>query len=115
MSINFEPPEFWSTSIFGNCLLGDKRLTNRLVTIGTQLCKSIGSSFSKSCEGSGALLEGGYRFIRNERVCATKIAEGGYDAIVKQAKDSELLLAIEDTTSLTYQHEVSKELGYTSN
>jgi hypothetical protein len=115
MELEIENAVAWSEAIFGRCDLGDKRLTGRLVKISSQLSKSQGASLSKSCEGKSALIEGSYRFIRNERVSAMQIAEGGYTATALLAQTIPVLLAIEDSTSLAYQHEVSKELGYTSN
>ncbi|HCJ1147834.1 TPA: hypothetical protein RG395_003041 [Legionella pneumophila] len=45
--------------------LGDKRLTKRLVQLGKQLSNCSGSSLSQSSLGDEALVEGGYRFLRN--------------------------------------------------
>lgn len=114
MSLNVENAAAWSEAIFGKCSLGDKRLTKRLIQMGKQLSSSTGASLSKSCEGRDDLIEGSYRFVRNERVKALQIAEGGYDVTRNLAETIPLLLAIEDSTSLSYGHEVSKELGDTS-
>lgn len=103
----------WSNALFGKANLGDKRLTKRLVQMGTQLSKSTGASLAKSCEGDSALLEGGYRFLRNDSVSAEAIAASGHEATACLADDISLILAIEDTTSVVYPHEVTKELGYT--
>lgn len=103
----------WSEDIFGQCSLGDKRLTKRLVQIGKQLASFTGCSLSQSCEGNEALIEGSYRLVRNERFKASQIGDGGYDATAKMAQTVPLLLAIEDSTMLSYTHEVSKELGHT--
>lgn len=115
MDLGIENAVAWSEAIFGRCELGDKRLTERLVKIGSQLSKSQGPSLAKSCEGKSASIEGSYRFIRNDGVSAMQIAEGGYTATALLAQSIPVLLAIEDSTSLSYKHEVSKELGYTSN
>jgi stalled ribosome alternative rescue factor ArfA len=115
MNLEIEDASAWSEAIFGNCGLGDKRLTRRLVKIGTQISKNQDISLSKSCEGEGALLEGSYRFIRNERVSAAQISSGGYDVTGYLAQSVPLLLAIEDTTSLSYTHSVREELGLTGN
>lgn len=115
MGFEINDASLWSEEMFGTAELGDKRLTKRLVTIGTQLSSAIGASLSKSCAGDDALLEGSYRFLRNDKVKASKIAESGYESTARLAQTSSLLLAIEDTTSLVYSHELSKQLGYTSN
>lgn len=114
MNIEIENAGRWSEAIFGKCSLGDKRLTRRLVQIGKQLSSVTGSSLSKSSEGQDALVEGGYRFLRNDRIIAEQIAAGGYDVTGCLAQPIPLLLAIEDTTTLSYSHEVRNELGDTS-
>jgi hypothetical protein len=115
MNLEIENAAAWSETIFGKCSLGDKRLTNRLIKLTTQLSKAIGSSLSSSCEGENARIEGSYRFIRNKRFTAGQIAEGGYSVTAYLAESANELLAIEDSTSLSYSHTVSEHLGYTSN
>ena len=99
MNLNINEPAAWSEAIFGNCALGDKRLTRRLIKISNQLFNCQDISFSQSCEGEGAQIEGSYRFIRNERFTADQIASGGYDVTGCLAQTVPLLLAIEDSTS----------------
>ena len=105
----------WSASLFEHAKLGDKRLTNRLIQVADQVSSNIGDSLSKSCNGDEALLEGGYRFLRNNKVKANYIAAAGYDSTARIALESKLLLAIDDSTSVVYRHEASKTLGYTTN
>lgn len=58
-------------------------------------------------------MEGAYRFIRNENVSSDDIAEAGFNATVNQVHHYPLLLAIEDTTTLSYQHRsIRAELGH---
>lgn len=115
MDLNINNPSAWSEAVFGNCALGDKRLTRRLVKISNQLLNCQDISLAQSCEGEGALIEGSYRFVRNERFTAAQIASGGYDVTGYLAQTVPLLLAIEDSTSLSYTHSVSEELGLTGN
>ena len=49
--------------------------------------------------------------MENEHVEPEAIAESGFQATVHAAKDSELLLALEDSTTLGYKHSVRFELG----
>lgn len=94
LELEIENAVAWSEAIFGRCDLGDKRLIGRLVKIGSQLSKSQGASLSKSCEGKSALIEGSYRFIRNERVSAMQIAEGGYTATALLAQTIPVLFEL---------------------
>jgi len=48
----------WAQQTFGDCELGDKRRTKRLVDIGMRMASQVGSSLSKCCEGDEAALVG---------------------------------------------------------
>ncbi len=105
------PPEQWAEVTFGCTDLGDKRRTNRLVQVAAELSAHTGFSLAASCEGDLASVEGAYRLIENEAVKPEAIAEGGFHATTLAAKDSELLLAVEDSTTLGYKHSARAELG----
>ncbi len=101
----------WAENVFGSSNLGDKRRTERLVEMASHYASSIGESTVRACGGDPALVEGAYRFIRNDKISPQAIAEGGFQSSAKAAQDYETLLAVEDTTTLSYQHNVAKELG----
>lgn len=105
------PPEQWAELTFGHANLGDKRRTKRLIRTAAELSAHTGSSLAASCEGDLASVEGAYRLIENEAVKPEAIAEAGFQAAALAAKDSERLLAIEDSTTLGYKHSVCSELG----
>jgi len=108
--VNYDAGQ-WAEAVFGQADLGDKRRTQRLVKVGEMLARHTGSSPVQASEGNAALSEGAYRLLRNEAVDVNAIAESGFAATVKQVSDYEELLAIEDTTSLSYAHSVTSELG----
>lgn len=101
----------WAKSVFSSAALGDPRRTARLVNVAAQLAKYSGKSITISSEGSKAMQEGAYRFIRNPNVSAEAIRKAGAMQTVKLAQEFPELLAIEDTTSLSYRHQVAEELG----
>jgi hypothetical protein len=106
-------PQIWSEFVFSQCDFKDKRLTKRLIQIGNQLSLHTGVSLLSSCEGDTSKIEGSYRLLRNKRVTARDIGLGGYKASAELAKSARVVLAIEDSTSLSYSHEVRDELGLT--
>ena len=55
--------------------------------------------------------EGAYRFIRNPNVSAEAIRKAGAMQTVKLAREFPELLAIEDTTSLSYRHQGAWQAG----
>ncbi|USE33743.1 transposase DNA-binding-containing protein [Endozoicomonas sp. SCSIO W0465] len=92
-------PKPWSELTFGCADLGDTRRTKRLVKVAAELSAHTGNSLSSSCEGYTALVTGAYRLIENEAVKPEAIAEAGFQATAKIARQSRLLLALEDTTT----------------
>jgi hypothetical protein len=101
----------WAEEQFRFCHLGDKRRTTRLIELAKSLCKHIGKSLSYNCAGDSAELEGGYRLLRNEQVQPGAIAEGLFKSTKLQSAGREVLLALEDSTSISYKHSVREELG----
>ena len=107
-------PEDWAKCQFGHANLNDPRRTQRLVSLATSISQHPGVAVSR-LPLSPAQMEGAYRFIRNENIQASDIAEAGFHATMQQAQEHDTLLALEDTTSLTYKHEsVREELGHTN-
>ena len=104
----------WANDTFGNCELGDKRRTARVVKTAQNLASNVGSSIA-SASPDVSHLEGSYRLIRNKNVSADAIAESGFKATARAASEYDELLALEDTTSLNYQHSVVEDLGHVGN
>jgi hypothetical protein len=75
------------------------------------LAEHFGSSLSKAVGDDDAKLEGGYRFMRNARVDARQIAVAGFRATAAAASEARTVLAIEDTTTLSYSHAARHDLG----
>jgi hypothetical protein len=100
----------WAAETFGRTKLGDCRRTRRLVKLAADLANRIGASVATSSSDSAAL-EGAYRFVRNEAVSPEQIKRGGVTATAIRAASSDTILAIEDTTTLSYTHAVIEQLG----
>ena len=103
----------WSQQLFGGSDLGDARRTARLVDVTARMAAQVGRSLAKSCEGNQAALLGGYRLIRNEAVEPEAIRSGGFEHVAQKAQRHQLLLAVEDSTSISYTHAAAAELGVT--
>lgn len=106
-------PKAWAEFIFGKAELGDPRRTKRVVQLAGDLASNVGSSLVKASEDP-ASIEGAYRFSRNHMIKPEQIALAGFiqtDSIVKQRP---LVLAIQDTTGLSFKHSICDELGSVS-
>ena len=104
--------EQWAADHFGSATLGDKRRTERLKCVASQLAASSGKSLAQTCLGSESTLEGGsYRLVRNENVSPSVIRAAGFEYAAQQAASVDEILALEDTTSLSFKHSVAPSLG----
>jgi Transposase DNA-binding len=101
----------WAEQIFGRCELGDARRTRRTVKLGAQLAAHAGQAPVSAWRGDSAANEGAYRLLRNEAVAPEAIAEGGFQATAQAARGCGELLAVEDTTTLSYGHGAAAQLG----
>ena len=104
-------PKQWSIEHFAHADLGDIRRTNRLTLLAEQIATFSGKSIARTCNGIDAQLEGSYRLIRNKHVIPSVIRRAGFQCSVKKARNFDEILAIEDTTSLSYKHSVAQSLG----
>lgn len=102
----------WAEETFGKTNLGDPRRTSRLVKLAETLANTPGKPLVNITE-SPADMEGAYRFIRNENVDATSIAEAGFHVTAAHAEPHRTILALEDTTTISYSHKsIRNELGH---
>jgi len=102
----------WANALFGQTKLGDTRRTKRLVTITANCAKRLGRSLVKSCDNN-AEIEAAYRFMRNDAICSKDIDSAGFQVTAKHAEQFDLLLALEDSTSLNFSHaSVRDEFGH---
>jgi hypothetical protein len=97
--------------MFGGCELGDVRRTRRVVKMAGQLATHAGRSLAQSCDGDEIVQEGAYRLVRNHHVQPEALMEGGFLETAREAAHHQRLLAIEDTTTLSYRHAVRQGLG----
>lgn len=103
-------PQKWAELVFGSTNLGDPRRTKRLVKVAADLATHAGHSLSKA-SADPASIEGAYRLIRNQSVDANEIMQAGFSRTDEIVKQRPLVLALQDTTGLSYRHSVCEELG----
>lgn len=103
--------EQWAVHHFEHADLGDKRRTARLTRVASQMAAGSGRSLAQTCLGDESKLEGAYRLIRHDKVSASVLRAAGFDQTANTVGDVPEILALEDTTSLSYKHSVAPELG----
>jgi hypothetical protein len=104
-------PRRWAELQFGNCKLGDIRRTQRLVDYAARQAVRPEASTHAVCSGNDAVAEGTYRWVRNSAIDRRDVDEGPFQATTQICKSRQLLLAIQDTTTLTHTYCVADELG----
>lgn len=101
----------WAEQQFGGCDLGDVRRTRRLVEYAARQAAQPEASTHAVCAGDDAVAEGTYRWMRNPRITAKAVDEGPLRATADACGGRDLVLAIQDTTTLTFAHALAAELG----
>lgn len=101
----------WARKQFGSCELGDERRTKRLVNYASRQVRAPEASTHAVCDGSDAVAEGTYRWLRNEAISADAVMEGPIQATVEECRGRDILLAIQDTSTFVFSHAVAEKLG----
>jgi len=101
----------WAEEELGRADFGDHRLTNRLVTIARDFYDRPQGSVPHACE-SRAKTKAAYRFFENPATTMDKVLQSHYEAGVGRMAREEVVLAVQDTTSLDYSaHPATEMLG----
>lgn len=88
--------------------LGHAARDKRLVAVGVALAASPGASMPKAFE-DWAGLKGAYRFFSNEAVTHQGILGGHVAATAQRCMGRPVVLAVQDTTCLTFSHPVEED------
>jgi hypothetical protein len=108
-------PRQWAEEVFGGCDLGDPRRTDRLVDYAARQALDPGGSTSRACRGDEAAREGAYRLLRNPRVEVSEIDDAAFDSVAAAASKHEVVLAVQDSTGVSFAHPVAEPLGSDGN
>ena len=101
----------WIDDELATVELGDRRRQRRLKRMVARLVQRPGSSIPKAF-ATHAEATAAYRFLHSEAVAAPAIMAGVFHAVSQRAAAHELVLAIQDTTTFSYQqHPATRGLG----
>ena len=116
VEVDFAPPvrneiTDWAEEEFGDADLGDRRLTKRLVQIFRDFSARPQASIPQACQ-SRSKTKATYRFFDHPEITMEKILQPHYEATLLRAKREEVVLAVQDTTTLNYSaHPATENLG----
>jgi len=91
----------WVKNEFNGVTWSDARLSHRLKKIATDLCRQPQASIPEAC-GEWSRTKGAYRFFDNDKVTPETILSGHQKATLERMKDEDVVLTVQDTTSLNY-------------
>jgi hypothetical protein len=101
----------WANAMFGKSELGDARRTKRAVDYAARQAANPGGTTHEVCAGDDAAAEAAYRLMRNDAVEPEALEAGPFQHNAALCAFAGVVLAIQDTTTLTYSHAVSEQLG----
>jgi hypothetical protein len=102
----------WVEEEFAGARLYDERLRRRLYTLARDLFGQPGVLIPQACSGSVAKTKAAYRFFDNKRVGMEPLLRGHVEATAQRVSQHEVVLAVQDTTTLNYTaHPATNGLG----
>lgn len=107
------PPQ-WALREFGQAQLGDKRRTDRAVMYAAAAAKAPSQSIPQQCGGMWDQIKGAYRLFDNREVGFDRLQEPHRRRTIAQASQRAVTLFVHDTTTLSFEHPATADLGPTS-
>jgi hypothetical protein len=104
-------PADWTEEEFGAAPLGDRRLVERLMQLGDSFFAKPTANIPQAC-ATKAATKAAYRFFDNDRIGMDAILAPHYEATVQRMRNHEIVLVVQDTSSLNYtSHPMTEGLG----
>lgn len=101
----------WAEEELGEVDFGDRRLNKRLVTIAQAFYARPQANIPQACQTRGET-KATYRFLDHPETSMEAILEPHYQATGARMRREEVILAVQDTTSLNYTaHPATENLG----
>jgi hypothetical protein len=105
------PAADWAEEEFGQARLPDRRLVVRCCEVARALYTRPQSNLPQAC-GSRVRTKAAYRFFQNPRVTMSGVLQSHYQATARRMCAEQVVLAVQDTTSLNYStHPATEMLG----
>jgi hypothetical protein len=106
-----QAPADWVEEEFGRVEWYDKRLRERLYVLARDFYAQPGELIPQVCQGSEAKMKAAYRFFQNKQVQMPVVLRPHIEATVDRVKEHEVVLAVQDTSTLNYTAHAAEEMG----
>lgn len=104
-------PQDWAEEEFGGCNLPDARLQSRLYSMARDFYARPTANITHAC-ASRAKVKAAYRFLDHEMTTMDTLLEPHYRATEARVKQENIVLAVQDSTSLNYTaHAATEGMG----
>ncbi len=104
-------PSDWAEEEFGGAALGDARLRRRLLILARDFYARPQANVPQACR-TRARAKAAYRFFDHDETRVDILLEPHYEATRQRVAAEEVVLAVQDTTSLNYSaHPATDDLG----
>ncbi|NTW37158.1 MAG: DUF4338 domain-containing protein, partial [Syntrophobacteraceae bacterium] len=106
-----QPAADWAEEEFGTVDLGDERLKQRLLGLARSFYAAPQANIPEAC-GSAAATKAAYRFFDHDATDLQTLLAPHYEATLTRVVEQDVVLAVQDTTSLNYSaHPATTGLG----
>jgi len=106
-----EVPQDWAEEEFGSVELYDERLKERLLVLSRDFFSQPGELVPQACHGSMAKVKAAYRFFGNRNIGMQGLLQPHVEATIERIQEHKVVLAVQDTTTLSYTAHASKDMG----
>jgi len=104
-------PATWVEEELGAADLGDRRLVERLMTLGESFFAMPTANIPQACT-TKAGVKAAYRFFDNDQVSMNAILSPHFEATEQRSRNHEIVLVVQDTSTLNYtSHPETEGLG----
>ena len=101
----------WAEEEFGGVEIYDERLKERLYTLARDFYTQPGELVPQACSGSKAKIKAAYRFFDNGNINMEVLLKPHIEASIDRIKGEDVVLAVQDTTTLSYSDHAGKGMG----
>ncbi len=110
-----EAPADWTEEEFGTVPFFDERLKQRLFTLAADFFAQPGELIPQVSNGSEAKTKAAYRFFNNDTVAMQTLLRPHIESTVERLRSHPVILAVQDTTTLTYTGHPPEGVGPINN
>ena len=109
--VRSEAAQDWAEEEFGGVELFDERLRERLLVLARDFYAQPGELVPQACRGSMAKVKAAYRFFDNRQTDMQALLQPHIGATLERIQKHKVVLAVQDTTTLSYTAHASKDMG----